>query len=245
MKHVKLNAKEKQIRALQQEVNQMYGTQKNQNSMNNQISTLVTVGSNGQVQTDSLTVAQIFGKRHDHVTRDIEEMACSYEFNAANFGEIKYTDSRGREQRAYQMTKDGFVFLVMGYRGRKASEFKEKYIRAFNQMEQALKQAPQIESQRITQLENQVNILLTQSLDQAPQIHELTHYSVVGYAKKHGIKGVYNGRAMSIGKKCSALCKAQGLEVQKVNHASYGTIGAYPVAVLKQVFEWHLNTPIM
>ena len=39
--------------------------------------------------------------------RDIENLDCSAEFNAANFGVIKYTDRRGRRQRAYAMTRDG------------------------------------------------------------------------------------------------------------------------------------------
>ena len=34
----------------------------------------------------------------------------------------------------YQMTKDGFVFLVMGFTGSKAAKFKEDYINAFNEM---------------------------------------------------------------------------------------------------------------
>jgi hypothetical protein len=38
----------------------------------------------------------------------------------------------------YLITKDGFVFLVMGYRGKKAAELKEKYIEAFNKMERVL-----------------------------------------------------------------------------------------------------------
>lgn len=33
------------------------------------------------------------------------------------------------------MTRDGFVFLAMGYRGKKAAQFKELYIRRFNEME--------------------------------------------------------------------------------------------------------------
>ena len=33
------------------------------------------------------------------------------------------------------MTRDGFVFLAMGYRGKKAARFKELYIRRFNEME--------------------------------------------------------------------------------------------------------------
>jgi len=46
------------------------------------------------------------------------------------------------------MTKDGFVFLVMGYRGVKAAQFKETYIEAFNKMEQIVRQ-PQVLSSPI------------------------------------------------------------------------------------------------
>ncbi len=83
---------------------------------------------------DSLQVAETFGKEHSHVMRDVENLHCSAEFNAANFGCIKYKDGRGRSQRKHIMTKDGFTFLVMGYRGKKAAEFKEAYIKRFNEM---------------------------------------------------------------------------------------------------------------
>lgn len=59
-------------------------------------------------RANSLQVAEYFGKHHDKVVRDIEALDCSPEFNAANFGVIKYTDSRGRKQKAYAMTRDGF-----------------------------------------------------------------------------------------------------------------------------------------
>lgn len=39
----------------------------------------------------------------------------------------------------YEITKDGFAFLVFGFSGTKAAEFKEAYIEAFNTMESALK----------------------------------------------------------------------------------------------------------
>lgn len=86
-------------------------------------------------RVSSLYVAEAFGKQHDKVVRDIKNLDCSQEFNTANFGVINYTDSRGRKQRAYAMTRDGFTFLVMGYRGKKAAAFKEAYIKRFNQME--------------------------------------------------------------------------------------------------------------
>lgn len=90
-------------------------------------------------RANSLQVAEYFEKHHDKVVRDIEALDCSEEFNTANFGVIKYTDSRGRKQKAYAMTRDGFMFLVMGYRGKKAAAIKEAYINRFNQMEKFIK----------------------------------------------------------------------------------------------------------
>lgn len=37
------------------------------------------------------------------------------------------------------MTRDGFMFLVMGYRGKKAAALKELYIKRFNEMEKFIR----------------------------------------------------------------------------------------------------------
>lgn len=93
---------------------------------------------NSKVVTDSLTVADMFGKEHKHILRDIERLECSAEFSQSNFGPSTYKNERGREYPKYNMTRDGFTFLVMGYTGKEAARFKEDYIRAFNDMEQQL-----------------------------------------------------------------------------------------------------------
>lgn len=94
---------------------------------------------NGQAFCSSRQVADEFGKRHDNVLQDIRNLDCSREFTALNFQESKYQDSTGRRNNEYLMTKDGFVFLVMGYRGKKAARFKEAYIKRFNDMEAFIK----------------------------------------------------------------------------------------------------------
>ena len=90
---------------------------------------------NDIARANSLMVAKMFGKRHDHVLRDIKEMECSDEFRLSNFGESYYKNAQGKKQPCINMTRDGFTFLVMGYRGKKAAQFKEAYIARFNQME--------------------------------------------------------------------------------------------------------------
>lgn len=100
---------------------------------------LVFQNSNVSDVTTSLIVAQVFGKEHKNVVRDIENLSCSESFNRLNFERITYKDARNREQTAYEMTKDGFSFLVMGYTGTKAGEFKERFINEFNKRESLLK----------------------------------------------------------------------------------------------------------
>ena len=96
---------------------------------------------NDQAVADSRSVAEHFGKRHDHVMRDIETIIGS----VPNFGEtpmfFKTTyvhEQNGQTYPMYLMNRDGFSLLVMGFTGTKALEWKLKYIDAFNAMEEAL-----------------------------------------------------------------------------------------------------------
>jgi Rha family phage regulatory protein len=93
----------------------------------------------GRITTTSNQIAEHFGKRHDNVLRAIANLDCSPDFRLLNFEEtISYRDNpKGGnpiEDRAYNLTRDGFSFLCMGFTGKKASEWKEKYIAAFNGM---------------------------------------------------------------------------------------------------------------
>lgn len=100
---------------------------------------LVFRGQDDQVKTNSVLVAKVFNKEHSKVMRDIANLKCSNDFRAANFGLSSYVNEQNKEFPMYEMTKDGFTFLVMGYTGQKAAEFKEAYINAFNKMEETIK----------------------------------------------------------------------------------------------------------
>lgn len=92
-----------------------------------------------KLTTTSRKIAEVFEKRHADVLRDIENMNCSEEFRQRNFALSSYKTEQNKNQKEYVVTKDGFVMLAMGYTGLKAMEFKEKYINAFNTMEEELK----------------------------------------------------------------------------------------------------------
>ena len=94
---------------------------------------------NNRLVVSSDQVAANFEKRHDHLLRNIEAL----KKDVPNFGEMFFqstkSDSYGRRQKIYYLSKDGFSLLAMGFTGRKALQWKLKYIEAFNKMEEALK----------------------------------------------------------------------------------------------------------
>lgn len=64
--------------------------------------------------TDSRKVADAFGKMHKNVLRAHDNLDCPDEFLKLNFEPVDYIDKNGETRRSVQMTKDGFMFLVMG-----------------------------------------------------------------------------------------------------------------------------------
>jgi len=101
------------------------------------VSKLVKI-NNGALMTTSKIIADVFKKSHRKVTRDIKELDCSDEFRAANFGLSSYTSPQNKVLKCFDITRDGMVFLCMGFTGKAAGNWKEKYIKAFNQMEKGL-----------------------------------------------------------------------------------------------------------
>ncbi len=88
----------------------------------------------------SLDISNRFGKQHLHVLEAIRNLDCSPEFSQSNFRLSDYKTERGKTYPLYEITRDGFVFLCMGFTGPAAALWKERYIAAFNAMEQALRQ---------------------------------------------------------------------------------------------------------
>ena len=99
---------------------------------------------NGQIYTSSVDIARHFRKSHQHVLRDIQELRKGEDqskiglissFSRLNFLVSTYADRHGRSQPSFNITRDGFTLLAMGFTGNDALLWKIAYIRAFNEME--------------------------------------------------------------------------------------------------------------
>ncbi len=96
----------------------------------------------GNVITTSKVIADAFGKVHRDVTKAIRNLHCSDDFRVRNFTQSTYLSKQNKELDCFNITRDGFSFLCMGFEGEKAGAWKEKYIAAFNEMEKALLNPP-------------------------------------------------------------------------------------------------------
>lgn len=103
---------------------------------------VITRNNDGELVVTSRQVAEDFEKNHKEVLRAIEvyKTRISTAQFCALFIESQYRASNGKMNKEYLLTRDGFSFLVMGFTGAKADEWKLKYIEAFNKMEQALRE---------------------------------------------------------------------------------------------------------
>lgn len=99
---------------------------------------------NGQTFCSSRQVAETFNRQHKHVLDTIVNLTeptsgLSEEFRLRNFAESAYKDASGKKNKEYLLTKDGFVMTVMEFKTAKARQFKEAYIKRFNDMESFIK----------------------------------------------------------------------------------------------------------
>lgn len=104
---------------------------------------LVFKGQNDQVLTNSLLIAEKFGKEHQHVLRDIRTLieGMSEIGDTPMFVESTYINEQNQARISDIYNESGgFTLLTMGFNGKKALKFKLEYIAAFNAMEKALKE---------------------------------------------------------------------------------------------------------
>lgn len=96
----------------------------------------------GELVVSSREVATNFEKQHKHVLESIENLKEGVAEKSANlFIESTYQHSQNKQwYKEYLLTRDGFSLLVMGFTGKKALDWKLKYIEAFNEMEQYIKE---------------------------------------------------------------------------------------------------------
>lgn len=103
---------------------------------------LVKVNQNA-VFADSRIIAEYFNKAHRQVLQSIDNLIenlneADAEKSATLFKRKEWINELNRKYPYYEMNRDGFSLLVMGFNGKDALKWKLKFIEAFNLMEKTI-----------------------------------------------------------------------------------------------------------
>lgn len=143
--------------------------------------------SNGTLTVSSLQIADDFGKQHKNVVQAIENIKAENSAVTPMFIESTYTAGTGKAYKCYDITRDGFSLLVMGFTGKKALEWKIKYIEAFNAMEIQLKN-PTMINESLRQELNELKACLSYMSDlykeQSKRLEKLENAKALEHHKK-------------------------------------------------------------
>lgn len=165
---------------------------------------------NEQVVVSSRQVAKSFEKEHKDVLESIRGILTAENSAVRNmFFESTYkVDGNNKTYPEYLMNRDGFSLLAMGFTGKKALEWKLKYIEAFNAMEEKLRRPMTLEEtlamsdkllyERMNKLEQQIQLVESQRQSDrrvSDQFSDLTSQFVLNHEER--ISNLEEGRRVS------------------------------------------------
>ncbi len=103
-----------------------------------------------QVVTDSLTMAQMFGKEHKNVLRDIEvQLEKLIEANEMEWGQLNFEPTQYQHYQnkqwypKFNLTEDAFVIVAMSYITPEAMKMKIKFLQEFKRMKEHIQKLQQ------------------------------------------------------------------------------------------------------
>ncbi|KEK12995.1 hypothetical protein EP18_03785 [Lysinibacillus sphaericus] len=118
---------------------------------------------NNEVVTDSLVIAEMFGKDHNKVVRDIENQisklkeAGEEKWGVANFGATQYQHLQNKQlYPKYNLTEDGFAIVAMSYTTPEAMKMKVKFIQEFKRMKEYIQQQVKQPVDNVIEFEKQL-----------------------------------------------------------------------------------------
>lgn len=203
---------------------------------------LITASNDNSLTMTSREIAELTGKQHSHVKRDIESMCKELGVHYPDLESV-FTAANSQKYTEYRLPKDETLCLVAGY----DVKARMKIIKRWQELE-ATPKAPTIRDPQLAAMVTMLTQLDTVKQEQSRQAGEIESikakliatadqfYTVAGYASLRGIS-IDQAKANTYGRKCAALSRKNGLDIGKAHSAIHGTVNTYHVDVLFEVFQ--------
>jgi phage anti-repressor protein len=163
-----------------------------------------------------------------------------YQVLLNNFGE--QTGRGGHNRIEYALSIDCAKELSMVEGNAKGKQARQYFIaceQKLKEAQKALTPAEQLlanaqllveQERRLSSVESKVH-----EIDARTQTHP-DYFTIAGYGSLHHIP-VSLKQAASLGRKATELCKARGIEMDKIPDPRFGNVKMYPASVLNEVFR--------
>ena len=194
------------------------------------------------VTMTSREIAELTGKSHAHVLRDIDNIVKSLNPDLVlGFKTSTYKDTTGKENRQYELDRDSSYCVVAGY----DPNSRMRIIKRWQELEAA--NVPKsigdvLVAQALAFRDNERRLaaIEQQQFETKAQIAALidgaNHFTVLGYANVIGLK-LTNQMASQVGKIATGICREMGWPMGKAHDPRYGVVGSYPREAIAKAFE--------
>lgn len=220
---------------------------------------------NSDVQTmSSREIAELTGKRHDNVMRDIRKMVEELSADSSlswHCESSTYLDQQGKEREMYELDKDTTITLISGY----DVKLRMKIIKRWQELEAQTVTMPEIhdpslaahiktlieldqlkqrqlryeaEQQRLAEQQNRIESEVEQQGRKLQQIETATdHFTIIGWHRYVNQSGSLPlADAARMGKQATKFCMDNEVEMGQVPDPRFGTVRTYPKWVLDDLF---------
>lgn len=199
-----------------------------------------------RIFASSRDVAEFFKKQHREVLRAIDDLIenlAAQNCTTLYFNELRcFNAAANRDTRHFEMSRDGFSLLVMGFTGAEALAWKLRYIEAFNAMEAQLRAAAprsQYDWMRavVDDMEKTNQRLFT--VEKAVEnlgAHE-DYRSIKAHAALIGRKTTSNKESSDLGKQATALTRQMRHKIGSQPDEAFGHVNTYHRDVLEAIFK--------
>ena len=195
----------------------------------------------------SMEVAEMVGKEHKNILRDIGSYISELsqlKIEPSNFFQESKREVRGKKYPCYNVTKKGCEFIAHKLTGIKGTAFTARYINRFHDMEEELKPKSPAEmlvvyanqllenERRMNTIESKVN-----EINARITTHNEDYFTIAGYASLRGVN-IDTSKANMLGRKATKLSREYGYDIGKVTDTRFGKVNSYHLDILKNIFEF-------
>lgn len=188
----------------------------------------------------SRDIAELTGKQHKHLMESIRKMEPAWiNVNGSRFGLVQYEDSKGEKRPMYLLTKKECLYIATKFNDEARAklilrweELETKERQPLSPAELILHQAQQLVNQekKIQEHDDRLKEL------EAKAKTSPDYFTVAGYGSLTGVS-VNIKLASKIGRKATAICRANGIEMEETPDPRFGKVKTYPKEVLEQAFN--------